>query len=115
MVPSMDTKQPLSLFLVAILVASAFSVIGMISMPLQKASAQDVTIETSADDHDGTFFGGMLQVIIEDENADDEDDSIQVDVTIELDGGAEDTATLTIEDTTDGSQRFVFFLVHTDA
>jgi len=111
----MDTNKPLSLFLVAILVASVFTVVGIASLPVQRASAQAVTIETSADDHDSTFFTGLLQVIIEDENTDDDGDSIQVDVTVELDGGGEDTQTLTIDDTSDGSQRFEFFLVHNDA
>jgi hypothetical protein len=110
----MDTKQPLTLFVVAILAASVFSVVGITSMPLQNASAQDVTIETSADDHEGTFFTGMLQVIIEDETTDDDDDSIQVDVTVEEDGGASDSGSLTILDTSNGSQRFEFFLVHQD-
>jgi hypothetical protein len=111
----MDMKQPLSLFLVAILAASAFSVIGITSLPLQKVSAQDVTIETSADDHDGAFFGGLLQVIIEDEDTDDDDDTIDVEVTVESDEGSEATETFTIDDTSDGSQRFEFFLAHTDA
>jgi hypothetical protein len=110
----MDTKQPLSLFLVAILAASVFTVVGITSIPLQRASAQDVTIETSADDHNGRFFGGMLQVIIEDESTDDDDDDIQVEITAEEDGGDEDSDTFTIEDTSDGSQRFEFFLVHQD-
>jgi hypothetical protein len=107
----MDTKQPLTLFVVAILAASVFSVAGLIGLPLQTASAV-VTIETSADDHDDMFFGeGMLQVIIEDTAADDDsDDSIDVQVTSE---GV--SQTITVDDTTDGSQRFEFFIVHTDA
>lgn len=110
----MDTNKPLSLFLVAILAASIFTVVGITSMPLQRASAQDVTIETSADDHGGRFFGGMLQVIIEDESTDDDDDEIQVEITAEEDGGNEGSQTFTIPDTNDGSQRFEFFLVHQD-
>jgi len=108
----MDTKQPLSLFLVAILVASGFAVAGMISMPVQNASAQDVTIETSVDELGGTFFGhGAVQVVIEDENTDDDNnDEIDVDIDIEGDGGS-----FTIPNTSEGSQRFEFFLVHFDS
>jgi hypothetical protein len=108
----MDTKQPLSLFLVAILAASVFTVVGLSSLPVQSATAQAATIETSADDHDGRFFGGMLQVIIEDEDTDDDGDSIDVEITAELDGGDEDTGTFEIQNTTDGSQRYELFLVH---
>lgn len=74
------------------------------------AEAQSVTIETSA----GTFFGhAALQVIIEDDSADDVNDSILVD--IEGVGALSDSGSFVIEDTTDGSQRFEFFLVHEDA
>lgn len=110
----MDMKQPLSLFLVAILVASVFTVVGIASRPLQSASAQTVTIETSADNHEGMFFNGILQVIVEDDSTDDTNDSIQVEVTVDEDGGGSDSSTLTIADTSDGSQRFEFFLVHQD-
>jgi hypothetical protein len=101
---------------VAILVASVFTVVGISSLPVQRAIAQAVTIETSADDHGGVFFGGMLQVVIEDENTDDDaSDTIDVDITVEEDGGSSGSSTETIDDTTDGSQRFEFFLVHEDA
>jgi hypothetical protein len=103
------------LFVVAILAASVFSVVGLTALPFQTASAV-VTIETSADDHGDRFFQGMLQVIIEDDTTDDDsDDSIDVEITVEEDGGNSDSATETIDDTSDGSQRFEFFLVHTDA
>lgn len=75
-------------------------------------SAQEVVIETSADGHSNRFFGeGAVQVVIEDENADDDgSDEIQVDVDVE---GTSNT--FTIPDTSDGSQRFEFFLVHVDS
>jgi hypothetical protein len=113
----MDKKQPLSLFLVAILALSVFTMVGISGLRLQSASAQTgVTIETSADDHDNTFFTGMLQVIIEDTSTDDSAaDSIDVDVTVSENGGDEDSGTLTIDNTHTGSQKFEFFLVHTDA
>lgn len=80
------------------------------------AHAQTVSIETSADQHNGRFFGGMLQVIIEDSFADDDDsDSIDVEVTAEEDGGNMATAVFSIVDTTAGSQRFEFFFVHPDS
>jgi hypothetical protein len=108
----MDTKQPLTLFVVAILAASVFSVVGITSIPLQRASAQTVTIETSADELGGTFFGhGAVQVIINDENTDDDAaDTIDVDIDVE---GVSDT--FTIPNTSDGSQKFEFFLVHADS
>jgi hypothetical protein len=108
----MDTKQPLSLFLVAILAASVFSVVGITSMPLQNVSAQAVTIETSVDELGGTFFGhGAVQVVIEDDDTDDDnDDTIDVDIDVEGDGGS-----FEIPNTSAGSQRFEFFLVHEDS
>jgi len=108
----MDTNKPLSLFLVAVLVASVFSVVGIMSLPLQKVAAQTVTIETSVDELGGTFFGhGAVQVIIDDEDTnDDEFDEISVNIDIEGDGGD-----FEIPNTSDGSQRFEFFLVHEDS
>lgn len=112
----MDTKQPLSVIVVAILVASVFSMIGLTSVPLQNASAQTVTIETSADELGGTFFGeAMLQVIIEDSSTDDDlTDTLDVEVTM-TSSGDEVTQSITIPDTTAGSQRFEFYIVHVNA
>ena len=111
----MNNQKVLATFLVAVLAASAFSVVGLSAAPLQRASAQTVTIETSADALGGQFFGGMLQVIIEDTSADDEtEDDIQV--TVDLSSSDGDTSqTITVSDTSDGSQRFEFFIVHVDA
>jgi hypothetical protein len=113
----MDTKQPLTLFVVAILAASVFSVVGITSIPLQKASAQTVTIETSADELGGTFFGhGVLQVIIEDDSTDDDAPSEFINVDVEGDGSSTASCNdAVIPDTNDGSQRFEFFLVHEDS
>ena len=58
----MNNHKVLATFVVAVLVASAFSIVGMTSFPLQKATAQGVTITTSADSHGGNFFGeGAVQ------------------------------------------------------
>lgn len=109
----MDRNQLLSVFVVAVLAASGFSMIGLTSIPLQNASAQAVTIETSADDHGLAFFGnGVLQVIIEDDSTDDDADLEAISVTIDADGDTSDTFTFDVPDTFDGSQTFEFFLVH---
>jgi hypothetical protein len=103
---------------VAILAASAFSVVGMTAVPLQKAVAQGVTITTSADSHDGTFFGeGAVQVVINDPDADDDDakETIQVEIEADGEGNVGDTGTFTIFETSDSSGRFELFLVHADS
>jgi len=107
----MDTNKALTMFLAATLAFSAYSLMG-ISFPV--ASAQSgVTVETSADGHGKKFFSeGMLQVIIEDEDKDDSGAGVTASVDVEIDG---DSANFIIPDTNDGSQRFEFFLVHTDA
>lgn len=111
----MDTNKPLSLLLVAMLVASVFTVVGITSIPLRNVSAQTVTIETSVDELGGTFFGhGAVQVVIEDASTDDNDND-SIDVTIEADGTALDSGSFEIPNTSEGSQRFEFFLVHVDS
>jgi hypothetical protein len=97
----------------AILIAA--SILNVLAFSPDGANAQSVTIQTSADDHDGTFFGGLLQVVIEDENTNDEDDTIEVDITAEADGGNVASDTFIIDDTNDGSQRFEFFIAHTNS
>ena len=82
----MNNHKVLATFVVAILAASAFSVVGMTAIPLQKATAQGVTITTSADSHDGTFFGeGAVQVVVNDPNADDDDTQETLQVEIDAD------------------------------
>jgi len=105
----MDTNKALTMFLAATLALSVYSLMG-ISIPV--ASAQSgVTVTTSADGHGKKFFGeGVLEVIIEDDDTDDSNDTINV--SVEIDG---DTQTHNIDDTSDGSQRFVFYLVHEDS
>lgn len=108
----MKRTQLLSVFLAAILVASAFSLIGLQG---QQAAAQaGVTIETSADDHGMKFFGNAaLQVIIEDDSTDDDGDTISV--TVDGDGDTSDSFTFDVVDTFAGSQNFEFYLIHADS
>jgi hypothetical protein len=48
------------------------AIIMAVTAPAGSASAQEVTIETSADDHGSRFFGeGAVRVVIEDESTDD--------------------------------------------
>jgi hypothetical protein len=111
----MNNHKVLATFVVAILVASAFSVVGMTSFPLQKAIAQGVTITTSADSHGGAFFGeGAVQVVINDPDADDDDtqETIQVEIDADPDAGTGASASFSIFETSDSSGRFEFFLVH---
>jgi hypothetical protein len=98
---------------VAILAFSVFTVIGL--APMRNASAQGVTIETSADAHGGSFFGqGVLQVII---NGDDEDDNLQetISVDIDADGDTSTSGTFQIPETSESSGKYEFFLVHVDS
>jgi hypothetical protein len=90
---------------------SAFAV--PLSIGNNLAFAQGVTMETSADSHGNRFFGdALLRVEIEDDDADDDAlDTIQVDIEVRDDSGTllvDDT--VTVDDTTDGSQLFEFFL-----
>jgi hypothetical protein len=108
----MNNQKVLATFVVAVLAASLLSVIGLNAVPLQKASAQAVTIETSADELGGTFFGGMVQVIVEDPAADDDSaDTLTIEVDLSSTDG-DTSQTITIPDTNAGSQRFEFFIVH---
>lgn len=76
------------------------------------ASAQEVSIETSAESYGNKFFGqGAVQVVIEDESTDD-NASDEINIEIDIDGV---DGTFTIPDTSDGSQRFEFFLMHVDS
>ena len=114
----MNNHKVLATFVVAVLVASAFSVVGMTSFPLQKATAQGVTITTSADSHGRSFFGeGALQVVVNDPNADDDDlqETITVDIDADPDDGTATSGSFTIAETSESSGRFEFFLVHVDS
>jgi hypothetical protein len=112
-------RQVSASILAAILTVSIVSAIGIVSIPVQNAAAQTVTIKTSADSHDGTFFGeGALQVIIT--NPDADDDSVQETLTVDIDaspdqGGTDASDTFTIPETSKSSGRFEFYLVHNDS
>jgi len=113
----MNKTQVLSTFIAAMLVVSAVTTVGMFSFSqsVTAQTANDVTIKTSADKHGGKFFGnGILQVIITDKSKDN-DNHDDEEVTIEADSSpGDDTTTVTIPDTFDGSQRFELLLVHVD-
>ncbi len=84
----------------------------MIIIPVKYAFSEEPTIKSSADRYDGKFFGeAAVQVIITDPNtSDSSDDSINIE--IEADGASDN---FEIPDTSAGSQRFEFFLVHADS
>ncbi|MGI0034646.1 MAG: hypothetical protein ACRD98_02095, partial [Nitrososphaera sp.] len=111
----MNNQKVLATFVVAVLAASLLSVVGITAIPLDKASAQAITIRTSADTHGGTFFGhGVLQVVVTDPDADDDDlqESLFVTVDADADNGTTATDSFEIFETSDSSGRFEFFLVH---
>jgi hypothetical protein len=88
-----------------------------LSSIFQEASAATVTITTSASASGGKFFGvNLLQVIIDDENANSNNDvpNTTINPTIEVrdDAGVLlKTTTISVPDTSDGSREFEFFLV----
>jgi hypothetical protein len=80
--------------------------------------AQTVTIETSADDIGGRFFGeGVLQVVITDEGSDDTDtiEDISVNIDADPDSGSGGSGSFAIPETSESSGRFEFYLVHVNA
>ncbi len=107
---SMKPHQVFATAMVAILVLGVMTAIGNYSFPIQQAAAANVTVTTSADAHNDTFFNGLLQVIIEDDSTDDAvNDTISVNVRIESpEGDAEQQ--ITVINTHAGSQTFEFFV-----
>jgi hypothetical protein len=103
---------------VAVLSASILSVVGIGAITVRNASAQAITITTSADSHGGTFFGhGVLQVVINNPDADDDDlqETFSVDIDVDSDAAATASDSFDIFETSDSSGRFEFFLVHVDS
>ncbi len=87
-------------------------------LPMYSAEAVEVVIETSADSHGGTFFGhGVLQVVVTDPNADDDDlqEILVVDIDADADSGTADSDSFEVFETSQSSGRFEFFLVHVDS
>jgi hypothetical protein len=85
---------------------------------LHVAYSQEVSITTSADNQDGTFFGeGVLQIIINDPDSDDDStvEEITVDIDADPDSGSQGSFSVIVPETSDSSGRFEFFLVHADA
>ena len=109
----MNNHKVLATFVVAILVASALVAAGRM-IPLQNASAQTVTIKTSADSHVMKFFGSsFLQVIVTDPDKDD--DNVQEEVSVEIDADpsgsfTSSSGTFIVPETSDSSSRFEFYL-----
>lgn len=81
------------------------------------ASTQQITIETSANDQDNRFFGGVLQVVVSDPDADDDNtiEEIQVNISADPDTGTAGSDLILVPETTNSSGRFEFFLVHVDS
>lgn len=113
------SKTTVSSLVAAILVASIMVLpnsIGAANAQTTFASA-DVAIRTSADDLGRKFFGeGVLQVVIKDDNTDSsEDDSISVRIDANSRRHTDTSRTFEIPNTSAGSQRFEFFLVHSQS
>ncbi len=111
----MNNQKVLATFVVVVLAASLLSVVGIGASRFETASAQAISISTSADANGGTFFGhGVLQVVINDPNADDDDlqESLFVDIDADADNGTAASDSFEIFETSQSSGRFEFFLVH---
>lgn len=113
------SKTTVSLLVAAILIASIIvlpSNIGVANAQTTFASS-DVAIRTSADDLGRKFFGeSVLQVVIKDNNTDSsEDDTISVRIDANSKGNTDTSRTFEIPNTSAGSQRFEFFLVHSQS
>ena len=117
----MDTlkgRRSLSVWLAFLLMAGTLSSIVMFSGSIGTASAQAVTIVTSAGSHGGTFFGeGILQVVITNPDADDDDtkESITVDIDANPATGSNASGNFTVSETSANSTKFEFYLVHQNA
>jgi len=102
--------------LTVVLVALISSLSTVPLLPL--VYGQEVSITTSADERDGTFFGeGVLQVVINDPDSDDDStiEEFTVDIDADPDSGSQGSFSLVIPETSDSSGRFEFYLVHSDA
>lgn len=78
------------------------------------AYSEEPTIKTSADNHQSKFFGeAVVQIIITDpDSSDSSDDSINVVIEADSRNNQNMSDSFEIPDTSPGSQRFEFFLVH---
>jgi hypothetical protein len=85
---------------------------------MDTAYAQELIISTSADELGGIFFGeGVLQVVVTDETADDDDtiEDITVEIEADPDTGSSSSTSVLVPETSQSSGRFEFFLAHDDA
>ncbi len=111
-------RYALSVWMAFLLMAGTLSSIVVFSGSIGTASAQAVTIVTSADSHGGSFFGeGYLQVVVTDPDSDDEDtiESIIVEINADPNTGANASGNFTIPETSVNSTQFEFYLVHQNA
>jgi Ca2+-binding RTX toxin-like protein len=114
-ISDLSSKRRLGILFGLVLLASISTIM---PLPLQSAVAQGVTITTSADSHGAAFFGeGVVQVIVNEPDADDDDlqESITVDIEADPDDGAATSGSFTIFETSESSGRFEFFLIHVDS
>jgi hypothetical protein len=96
-----------------------FAFIMLISVSLlSQAYGQEISVLTSADEHENAFFGeSVLQVVIDDPNADDDDtqETLSVDIDADPATGTGASGSFDIPETSDSSGRFELYLVHADA
>lgn len=79
---------------------------------------QEITITTSAEKHDNKFFGeGILQVLVTDQDADNDNVVNQISVEIEAipQSGSTGSESILVPETGNGTGKFEFYLAHQDA
>jgi hypothetical protein len=90
----------------------------IVAFPIEGTHGQTSSLSTSADDHDNIFFGeGVLQIVINDPDADDDGavEELVVDIDADPDTGSQGSFSVTVPETSDSSGRFELYLVHADA
>jgi len=101
-----------------LLLAQYINLIPPVVQDVQAQESQQITISTSSDSHDNRFFGeGVLQVVINDPDADDDAaiETIDVRIIADPERGNSGTTFINVPETSKSSGRFEFFLVHQDA
>src|SRR5690349_3424320 len=112
----MKSRQAFATLMAAMLVLGVLVAAGNASPFLLKhalAQTPGVTIRTSADSHDGVFFGGALQVVIDDPNKSDSNTVENIQVQVQgMNSHGSDTKTFTISETSTSSHKFEFYLAN---
>jgi hypothetical protein len=104
----------LKLFALIVLILMMVSAAGLAG----NVAAREVNIKTSADGHDSKFFGeGVLQVLLTDSDANDDNtvEHVKVDVTADPHSSSADSASFTVPETSRSSGIFEFFIVHANS